>query len=120
MDYFPVFFDVKQRTCLLVGGGEIATRKGRLLARAGARLRVVAPEISAELQGLALDGGGEVLQRDYQAEDLDTCVLVVAATDDTAINARISADAQARQLPVNVVDSPARCSFITPDRKSVV
>src|SRR5690625_6380356 len=76
MDYFPVFFDVKQRTCLLVGGGEIATRKGRLLARAGARLRVVAPEISAELRGLVLDKGGEVLQRDYQPEDLDHCILV--------------------------------------------
>jgi len=123
MDYFPVFFDVKQRTCLLVGGGEIATRKGRLLARAGARLRVVAPEISAELRGLVLDKGGEVLQRDYQPEDLDNCILVVAATDDTPLNARISADAQARQLPVNVVDSPALCSFITPaivDRSPLV
>ena len=123
MDYFPVFLDVKQRICLLVGGGEIATRKGRLLARAGARLRVVAPDISQELQQLALDGGGELLQRDYQPNDLDACVLVVAATDDEAINARISADAQARHLPVNVVDSPALCSFITPaivDRSPLV
>jgi len=114
MDYFPVFLDVKQRTCLLVGGGDIATRKGRLLARAGARLRVVAPDISDELQRLTLDGGGELLQRDYQPGDLDACVLVVAATDDAALNARISADAQTRHLPVNVVDSPALCSFITP------
>src|SRR5690625_3965593 len=123
MDYFPVFFDVNHRSCYHVGVGEIATLKGRLLARAGARLRVVAPEIIAELRGLVLDKGGEVLQRDYQPEDLDNCILVVAATDDTPLNARISADAQARQLPVNVVDSPALCSFITPaivDRSPLV
>ncbi|HSC68802.1 MAG TPA: NAD(P)-dependent oxidoreductase, partial [Cellvibrio sp.] len=47
MDYFPVFLDLKKRRCLLVGGGEVATRKGRMLAKAGAVLRVVAPEISA-------------------------------------------------------------------------
>jgi uroporphyrin-III C-methyltransferase/precorrin-2 dehydrogenase/sirohydrochlorin ferrochelatase len=52
MEYFPVFLDLKNRLCLLVGGGDIATRKGRLLSKAGARLRVVAPEISSELREL--------------------------------------------------------------------
>ncbi|MDQ2075450.1 siroheme synthase CysG [Marinimicrobium sp. ABcell2] len=123
MDYFPVFLDLKQRTCLLVGGGDIATRKGRLLARAGARLRIVAPEVSDELQQLAAQGGGSVHPREYQSEDLENCTLVVAATDIEALNARVSADAQARYLPVNVVDSPALCTFITPaivDRSPLV
>lgn len=123
MDYFPVFLDLKQRHCLLVGGGDIATRKGRLLSRAGARLRVVAPEISKELQTLAEQSGGELLRRQYQTEDLDGVVLVCAATDDEHLNRRISQEAQARFLPTNVVDSPALCSFITPaivDRSPLV
>jgi uroporphyrin-III C-methyltransferase/precorrin-2 dehydrogenase/sirohydrochlorin ferrochelatase len=123
MDYFPIFLDLRNRHCLLVGGGDIATRKGRLLARAGAVLRVVAPEISAELRELALQGGGVVHERGYRVEDINGCVLVIAATDDEALNAQVSDEAQARFIPVNVVDSPALCSYITPaivDRSPLV
>jgi uroporphyrin-III C-methyltransferase/precorrin-2 dehydrogenase/sirohydrochlorin ferrochelatase len=60
MDYFPIFLDLKNRLCLLVGGGDIATRKGRLLSKAGARLRVVAPEISSELRELVAQNNGEL------------------------------------------------------------
>lgn len=123
MDYFPVFLDLKHRRCLLVGGGDIATRKGRLLARAGARLCIVAPEISEELKQLAEQGDGELHYREYQSEDLNDVVLVCSATDDHALNERISRESQARYLPTNVVDSPALCSFITPaivDRSPLV
>ncbi len=123
MNYFPIFLDIKQRHCLLVGGGDIATRKGRLLAKAGARLRVVAPLISDELRQLTSVDAGELHQREYQPGDMDNCVLVVAATDDETLNARVSADARARFLPVNVVDSPALCTYITPaivDRSPLV
>lgn len=114
MDYFPVFLDLKNRLCLLVGGGEVATRKGRMLAKAGARLRIVAPEISAELRELAIKNNGELHERDYQSDDLQDCVLVIAATDIELLNEQISADAQALHLPVNVVDTPALCTYITP------
>lgn len=123
MNYFPVFLDLNNRLCLLVGGGEVATRKGRLLVKAGARLRVVAPEISAELRELAARYQGEIHARAYQAGDLAGCVLVVAATDDTALNETVSRDAQAARLPVNVVDNPALCTYITPaiiDRSPLV
>lgn len=123
MEYFPVFLDLKQRRCLLVGGGDVATRKGRLLAKAGAVLRVVAPEVSAELRDLVAQQQGELRECEYQSSDLDHCVLVVAATDDEALNAQVSADAKARNLPVNVVDSPALCTYITPaiiDRSPLV
>ncbi len=123
MDYFPVFLDLKKRRCLLVGGGEVATRKGRMLAKAGAVLRIVAPEISAELRELANTSGGELLQREYQTSDLQDCVLAIAATDIESLNEKISADAQALQLPVNVVDTPALCTYITPaiiDRSPLV
>lgn len=123
MEYFPVFLDLKNRLCLLVGGGDIATRKGRLLSKAGARLRVVAPEISAELCELVAQNNGELHEREYQASDLNDCVIAVAATDIETLNEQISTDAKARNLPVNVVDSPALCTYITPaiiDRSPLV
>lgn len=123
MDYFPVFLDLRNRRCLLVGGGEVATRKGRLLAKAGAILRVVALDVSAELRELAQQHQGEVFLREYLHDDLDGCVLVIAATDNEPLNQRVSDDAKAKNLPVNVVDNPALCSYITPaiiDRSPVV
>lgn len=123
MEYFPVFLDLKNRLCLLVGGGDIATRKGRLLSKAGARLRVVAPDISSELRELVAQNNGELHEREYQTSDLDDCVIAIAATDIETLNEQISNDAKARNLPVNVVDSPALCTYITPaiiDRSPLV
>lgn len=123
MDYFPIFLDLKNRLCLLVGGGDIATRKGRLLSKAGARLRVVAPEISDELRELVAQNNGELHEREYQASDLNDCVIAIAATDIESLNEQISTDAKTRNLPVNVVDSPALCTYITPaiiDRSPLV
>ena len=123
MEYFPVFLDLKNRLCLLVGGGDIATRKGRLLSKAGARLRVVAPEISSELRELVAQNNGELHEREYQASDLNDCVIAIAATNIESLNEQISTDAKARNLPVNVVDSPALCTYITPaiiDRSPLV
>ncbi|CAD5109447.1 siroheme synthase CysG [Zestomonas carbonaria] len=110
MDFLPLFHNLKGRPVLVVGGGEVALRKARLLADAGASLRVVAPDVLDELRGLA----AEVAQRGYDTVDLDGVVLAIAATDDEALNARVSRDAQARGVPVNVVDSPALCTVIFP------
>ncbi len=123
MDYFPVFLDLKSRRCLLVGGGDVATRKGRLLSKAGARLRVVAPEISTELRDLVAQNSGELFEREYQTSDLQDCVIAIAATDIEPLNEKISQDAKAQNIPVNVVDSPALCTYITPaiiDRSPLV
>ncbi len=123
MDYFPVFLDLKKRRCLLVGGGDVATRKGRLLAKAGASLRVVAPEISTELRELVVASSGEIFEREYQSKDLKDCMLAIAATDIESLNEKVSADAQILHIPVNVVDSPALCTYITPaiiDRSPLV
>ncbi|AJE21412.1 siroheme synthase CysG [Azotobacter chroococcum] len=114
MDYLPLFHNLKGRHVLLVGGGEVALRKARLLADAGAVLRVVAPQIEAALAELVREGGGHCLIRGYAEEDLDGCVLAIAATDDQALNAQVSRDAHGRGVPVNVVDSPALCSVIFP------
>ena len=123
MEFLPLFHKLAGSKVLVVGGGEIALRKSRLLADAGARLRVVAPAIEAQLSELLSASGGEAFERGYEQSDLDDCRLVIAATDDVALNAQVSADAQRRCVPVNVVDAPALCTVIFPaivDRSPLV
>ena len=123
MDFLPIFLDVRDRPCVVVGGGEVAERKASLLLRAGARVTVVAPEAC---QGLRRREAADELvleARRYVEGDLDGCCIAFAATDDRAVNARVSADARARNIPVNVADDPSLCSFIMPsilDRSPVV
>ncbi|MBM7061799.1 uroporphyrinogen-III C-methyltransferase [Pseudomonas sp. UL073] len=114
MDFLPLFHNLKGRSVLVVGGGEVGLRKARLLADAGAYLRVVAPEVLPELQQLVAAQHGETHRRGYFAADLSGVVLVIAATDDEVLNAQISAEAQALGIPVNVVDAPKLCSVIFP------
>jgi len=113
LQYLPVSLRISGSTVLLVGGGTVATRKARLLHRAGASLKVVAPAISDELRQL-LDTQGQWIEAQYASEFLEGAQLVVAATPDEAVNAAVSRDARERALPVNVVDSPELCSFIFP------
>ncbi|TBV09943.1 siroheme synthase CysG [Phytopseudomonas dryadis] len=114
MDFLPLFHKLQDRRVLVIGGGEIALRKARLLADAGATLRVVSPEAGSELRELVEQGAGQLLLRGYQVDDLQGVSLVIAATDDVPLNARISEQAQALGIPVNVVDAPALCSVIFP------
>ncbi|MBU3055863.1 siroheme synthase CysG [Pseudomonas indica] len=114
MDYLPLFHNLQKRQVLVVGGGEVALRKARLLASAGAVLHVVAPLIEPQLVDLVERTGGQSVVRGYLDSDLDGCVLAIAATDDETLNARVSQDAYAKGVPVNVVDAPALCSVIFP------
>jgi uroporphyrin-III C-methyltransferase / precorrin-2 dehydrogenase / sirohydrochlorin ferrochelatase len=114
MDYLPLFTLLKDRRCVVVGGGAIALRKAHLLAKAGANVFVIAPEIQSELVQLAKDSGGDCALRSYQSSDIDNTALVIAATDDESVNAQVSRDALAQHTPVNVVDNPALCSVILP------
>ena len=123
MEFLPLFHNLRCSRVLVVGGGEIALRKSRLLADAGALLRVVAPQIEDQLRELVLGSGGELILRGYQEADLDGCTLIIAATDDEPLNAQVSSDARLRCVPVNVVDAPALCSVIFPaivDRSPLV
>ena len=123
MEYLPLFFRLQDAPVLLVGGGSVALRKARLLTRAGARVRCVAPEIDEELEALLRHHGGVWLCQRYSVEHLDRVIMVVAATPDNAVNKEIADAAQQRRLPVNVVDSPELCSFVFPsivDRSPLV
>lgn len=115
--------DLRDRLCVLIGGGEVAARKATLLLRAGARMRVVAPELCPALAELAAGGSLAHSARAFSAEDLDSAVLVVAATDQRDVNRAVSEQAFARNIPVNVVDDPELCSVIVPaiiDRSPIV
>jgi len=123
MDFFPIFLDVKNRTSLVVGGGDIAARKVALLLKAQGKIRVVSPKLCTELKATVEKGLIEYVARGFQVDDLDDAYLVIAATDNTEVNRQVSEAARSRHLPVNVVDQPALCTFITPsiiDRSPVV
>lgn len=123
MEYLPLYHNVKNQHCLVVGGGETALRKASLLVRTGAIVTVVAPATVADLDELIESTAGQIHKRKFMIDDLDSVMLVVAATDDRDLNKEISAAAKNRQLPVNVVDQPAECSFIFPsivDRSPII
>jgi uroporphyrin-III C-methyltransferase/precorrin-2 dehydrogenase/sirohydrochlorin ferrochelatase len=112
--YFPLFLDIAGKPVLLVGGGDVAARKYALLEDAGAKITVVAPALGAELTNALTTGGFTHQAREFQAGDIDGMWLIVAATDDRAVNAAAAADAHAARIPCNVVDDRELSSFIMP------
>ncbi|HSW12611.1 MAG TPA: siroheme synthase CysG [Solimonas sp.] len=114
MEHFPIFLRLKDARVLLVGGGEVAARKLRLLRKAGARIEVIARELNAEIGELAASGEVRHLGAEFDAAQVDGCRLVIAATDDHALNARVAAAAMVANVPVNVVDDPELSTYITP------
>jgi uroporphyrin-III C-methyltransferase/precorrin-2 dehydrogenase/sirohydrochlorin ferrochelatase len=114
MRYFPLFLDLKEKAVLLVGGGEVAARKFALLADAGAKVTLVAPRLGADLAEALTRGVFTHHAREFSAADIAGVWLVVAATDDRAVNATVSALANAARVPCNVVDDRELSSFIMP------
>lgn len=111
MDFLPIFANVKNKLCLVVGGGSVGARKAAVLLEAGAKVRVVAPEIADDLRA---HSNVETVVARFDVQHLDGVSLVIAATNDRAVNKLVSELAQARNIPVNVVDDPELCSFIMP------
>ncbi|MGZ8157878.1 MAG: siroheme synthase CysG [Methylobacter sp.] len=123
MDYFPVFLKLKDQACLVVGAGEIAARKIELLARAGAKITVIADEISPTVLSLQETHNLTLLQKSFAPADLGEFRLVVSATDHAETNRLVAETAAEQNIPVNVVDNPELCSFIFPaiiDRSPVI
>ena len=114
MRFFPVFLNIEDQDCLVVGGGDVATRKVRQLLQAEARVRLVARDLCTDIEEMVNTEQIIRIQGDYREELLDGCVLVIAATNDATLNRRVSDQARKRKLPVNVVDNPDLCTFIMP------
>lgn len=112
--YYPVFLDIEGRLAMVVGGGAVAEGKVTGLLAARARVMLVSPEATPALEGIARDGLITWAKRRYKHGDLSGAWMVVVATNDTDMNYAIAAEATAAGVLVNVVDSPAQCSFIAP------
>jgi uroporphyrin-III C-methyltransferase/precorrin-2 dehydrogenase/sirohydrochlorin ferrochelatase len=123
MDFLPIFVNLRDRHCTVVGGGEVAARKVALLRQAGARVTVIAPTL-----GNTLSRARAIDEIQHRAEEfspglLETSALIVAATDDREVNRQVYEAAQERNTPVNVVDTPDLCTFVMPsivDRSPVM
>ena len=123
MDYLPIFLAIRDEPCLLVGGSQAAEPKARLLLRAGARLVVVAADLTPGLRELTGESGVTWHRRAFHDGDLDGMRLVIVAAEDEALARSVAAAARTRGIPVNAVDRRPLCSFILPsilDRSPLV
>jgi len=123
METLPICLKVEQQPCLVIGGGEVALRKINMLLKAGAHVSVVAPECDTAVLELVHAQHITWHNKSYQKSDLVNALLVVAATDDEALNQQISEHAKQQGILVNVVDAPDLCSFTMPaiiDRSPLV
>jgi uroporphyrin-III C-methyltransferase/precorrin-2 dehydrogenase/sirohydrochlorin ferrochelatase len=123
MDYLPIFQDVRDKPCLVVGGGATAARKVGSLLRARAAVSIVSPNLVDALSIKADAGEVRHIARPFEPSDIMGNRLVIAATDDRAVNRRVAELAREHDIPVNVVDDPDACTFLLPsivDRSPVV
>jgi uroporphyrin-III C-methyltransferase/precorrin-2 dehydrogenase/sirohydrochlorin ferrochelatase len=121
--YFPIFVDLDGREVLIVGGGEKALQKLRLLAKSTARIRMVAAEFDEGILALSGERSVTLTRRSFAGDDLAGVVIAFAADNDAATNSDVARAAKALGIPHNVVDGPAESSFIMPaivDRDPVV
>ncbi len=114
MPYYPVCLDLRDRACLVIGGGRVAERKVRGLCDCQARVTVLSPDLTPGLRQLADSGTITVIDRPYRPGDLNGFFLVIAATDDPAAQEEIHGEATEKNILLNVADVPDRCNFILP------
>ena len=111
MHALPIFMNITNRRCVVIGGGEVASRKVIMLLKANAAITLYSPEICPALQVLSEDGTITHIKANFEPSQLTDACLVIAATDVEVVNMAVSIAAKAKNIPVNVVDSPALCTF---------
>jgi precorrin-2 dehydrogenase / sirohydrochlorin ferrochelatase len=114
MPLYPVNLNINNRLCMVIGGGEVASRKIESLLVCGARIRVVSPAVCPRVGGLAAEGKVEWQQRGYQRGDLRGAFLVFATTDNSDIQRQVMSEAQELDILINSADNPEECSFQVP------
>ena len=114
MALFPMFVDIKEQDCLVIGAGEVALRKIEQLVKFSPNLTVIAPAVHDEIRTLANTYPIKLVEREYRIDDCENRFLVIGALDDLLQQEKIYAACMTLKIPVNCVDSPALCSFIFP------
>ncbi|MGJ8670469.1 MAG: siroheme synthase CysG [Oceanococcus sp.] len=112
LEFFPLFVRLSGREVLIVGGGAVAARKARLLLKSNARIRLLSPDLAEETQALLAEAQVSWMQSGFQVEHFGEPALVIAASDDAALNRQVASLAQSRNVPVNVVDDAHSSSVI--------
>lgn len=115
MNFYPVNINVQNRKCVVVGGGKIARDKIVGLLEAGAQIDVIAPEVCREVAAMADAGKINLIRESYSADKISEGVILIAATNDSSLNAQAAADGRARHFLINIVDDIAS-DFIVPSR----
>jgi uroporphyrin-III C-methyltransferase/precorrin-2 dehydrogenase/sirohydrochlorin ferrochelatase len=111
MQALPIFFNIKYRLCIVVGGGEVAARKVTMLLKADAAITLISPDLCQELRYLADSNKIIYIKADFEKSQLEGACLVIAATDKLWVNEAVSIAAKKQNIPVNVVDAPDLCTF---------
>lgn len=112
--YYPIYIDIEDRDVLIVGGGAVCARKAETMMKYGARVTIVSPRITDEIEEWERAGMLSVTRAPYSEAVLEGRSLVIASTDDKCVNGRIARDCRRRRIPVNVVDVTHLCEFIVP------
>ena len=112
--YYPVYLDVKDRLCIIIGGGPIGEGKIAALLECDANIRMICPEVTQDVQDMADTGVIELHKREYREGDLEGAFVVIAATDDNSVNRRIADEAERLGVLLNVADVTHLCKFIAP------
>lgn len=114
MSYYPIFLDMDNRRCVVIGGGAVAERKVLGLLQAKAVVTVISPAVTKGLESLLTQGAIRHVARKYEAGDLDDHDIAFVATDDSEINNAVFREARSRSVWVNCADDPEHCDFILP------
>ncbi len=114
MKFYPVFFNISGKKCVVVGGGGVAARKVGMLLGCGAKVVVVSPKLTPELIELKTENAIEHVAENYNVQYIKDAVLIIGATNDDKTNSAISLDGRSLGIPVNIVDDPQKCDFILP------
>ncbi len=123
MDYLPIFVNLRQKPCLVIGGGDIALRKINLLLKAKAQVTCISPAFCNSIKNLSIKGHIILVNRQFESSDISNQSVIVSATDDSILNTSVSELAEKARIPVNIVDSPKLSSFIMPsivDRSPII
>jgi len=112
--YYPINLNLKDKKCVVTGGGRVALRKVKTLVTAGAKVTLVSPEIVTGLKKLRQNKKIIIKKKRLQMKDLKGAFLIISATDDSKLNKSVSSYCRKNNILVNVVDAPKECSFILP------